>query len=95
MNDVKRRAGGVIALCLVAVSLLAQFSHAADSDIVGSVALLVDPAVGKQLNLSLTQREKFAALVNRRENEALELANMPPQSWPSSVAGRSKKPSPI
>ena len=92
MNPLKRRAGGAhLTLCLATLGFLAPCflvpdCRAADSDIVGAVALLVDPAVAKQLNLSLTQREKYAALVNRRENEALELANLPPQEQAAKLA---------
>jgi type II secretory pathway component GspD/PulD (secretin) len=75
-----------IACAIVLAPLWGVAAAAADADIVGSVAMLVDPAVAKQLNLSVTQRQNFASLVNRRESDALEFASLAPQEQATKLA---------
>ena len=47
---------------------------AADREFVGVLALAVDRAVADELQLTDEQRQKLSTLIERRENEVLELA---------------------
>jgi type II secretory pathway component GspD/PulD (secretin) len=57
----------------VAVLACGAFSSAAESDLVGVLALAVQDEVAQKINLSARARTKLLDVIDRRENEALEI----------------------
>jgi type II secretory pathway component GspD/PulD (secretin) len=65
---------GFTPLALVsAVLVCATLSKAAETDFVGVLALAVEDEVARKINLSARARAKLLEVIDRRENEALEI----------------------
>src|SRR5262245_39306090 len=64
----------VLNLLAVGFLIFASGAHAADSTFVGVLNLANEEATAKQLGLSDDVRKQLASVIDKRENEALELA---------------------
>ena len=74
-SNIWTRVWGLAAAALVsAVLLCAMASQAAEPDFVGVLALALEAEVAEKIRLSEQARAKLLEVVDRRENEALEIA---------------------
>jgi type II secretory pathway component GspD/PulD (secretin) len=62
------------ALLTVCLAMLAPAALAADATFVGKLALITDPEVAKELGLSDDTKQKLLALIDKRESEAVAVA---------------------
>ncbi len=63
----------IVSLAFLFGMFVAPFAYAANQDFVGALALTADPDIAQQLKLNDDQKAKLAALIDSREQDALEL----------------------
>ncbi len=77
-----------LASLFVLVPLLQTVASAADPTFVGVIALTTDPVIAKQLGLSEDVQARLRALIDRREDQALEIVQQNRDLPPSQQVAR-------